>query len=767
MDLRDAGIYDIENLFTGKPTIAHDGAKSGGSIINAKQKRIINIPAYQRPYRWKEEYINRLFSDYYDDNSGQYFLGSTVAVEKKRDRDFVQFDLVDGQQRITTLYLLNYIRFLLNRYRLNYVAENKSNTVKLGEYIKQLRHSYEDLVGKNNIDKILELEKDVAALDEIQDSEKRALKLKSCVQKWLFIAELQENKEDTIKETRKQMRMFFEHEQLCLSYSRERYVDLLRKALTHVYLDKLPMTTKLILEGVENDDNDPEYSYYRPYLVALKCLFDNLIEKAMEKPSKSEIESINNAIQVTDDLLQNLCLCIVVTENEDDAYKLFEVLNDRSLDMEDLELIKNHFYKEYCTKSNEDSKSIDKNIEKLEEIWVDKVFLTNNPLYLNNLISYFAAVYFTSNMDLDNKNNARYKNAINRYYSSQYCQTKPYTFDLAVRDFYVYYAVKILLVKFDIWGMYFDQIACDAEVKNNVSITYKTMCLLNAMRQTAVMAGLINMILATYWKYHTSFDETTYNKFIDELIHDGQHVRDEFKLIHKQAHIIWSTCIRAKDYKLPRTVASSLIAKYGIDQYDGNIVELTVDQNDKVNNEFKEWYNNFRYGYGTDLKIKILLLRLLSWTRTEPASDPYKARRIKIVPAAISYNLNGRKVQLDHLEPKNIVPGTDKYFLKDNLDERSRIVNQNVGNLMVLDADDNNRKKNSPLYYAATHYYKKMKDSWLIKDIIGMLNDDQFFDKQKQIPKIDFFTTRTERLYRCFSAVLNASLYSTGEEVVF
>ena len=38
MDLRDAGIYDIENLFTGRPTMAHDGAKSGGSIINAKQK---------------------------------------------------------------------------------------------------------------------------------------------------------------------------------------------------------------------------------------------------------------------------------------------------------------------------------------------------------------------------------------------------------------------------------------------------------------------------------------------------------------------------------------------------------------------------------------------------------------------------------------------------------------------------------------------------------------------------------------------------------
>ena len=72
-----------------------------------------HIPAYQRPYRWGEDNINRLFTDYYDDNEGQYFLGSLVAVEKKLGAQKSRFDIVDGQQRITTLYLLNYLRFIL------------------------------------------------------------------------------------------------------------------------------------------------------------------------------------------------------------------------------------------------------------------------------------------------------------------------------------------------------------------------------------------------------------------------------------------------------------------------------------------------------------------------------------------------------------------------------------------------------------------------------------------------------------------------------
>ena len=75
MNLKDAGIYDMINIFKGEATNAH-GASQGG-IINSNP-RLINIPAYQRPYRWKNDNIVRLFQDY-EENNSEYFLGSAVA----------------------------------------------------------------------------------------------------------------------------------------------------------------------------------------------------------------------------------------------------------------------------------------------------------------------------------------------------------------------------------------------------------------------------------------------------------------------------------------------------------------------------------------------------------------------------------------------------------------------------------------------------------------------------------------------------------------
>ena len=101
MNLKDAGIYDLINIFKGEPTPSHK-ASQGGIINNTR--RVINIPAYQRPYRWGEENINQLFLDY-DENNAEYFLGSAVVVEKPKADGSMELDVVDGQQRITTLYL--------------------------------------------------------------------------------------------------------------------------------------------------------------------------------------------------------------------------------------------------------------------------------------------------------------------------------------------------------------------------------------------------------------------------------------------------------------------------------------------------------------------------------------------------------------------------------------------------------------------------------------------------------------------------------------
>lgn len=65
------------------------------------------IPAYQRPYAWTEAETGTLFDDLYDfyqtETNDNYFLGSVVLIKNENDR---HSDVIDGQQRITTLSIL-------------------------------------------------------------------------------------------------------------------------------------------------------------------------------------------------------------------------------------------------------------------------------------------------------------------------------------------------------------------------------------------------------------------------------------------------------------------------------------------------------------------------------------------------------------------------------------------------------------------------------------------------------------------------------------
>jgi uncharacterized protein with ParB-like and HNH nuclease domain len=69
-------------------------------------KRSYEIPPYQRTYSWKGEHVNALLEDLYEafeNKNDEYFIGSIIAIETKRD---VCFEIIDGQQRLTTLTLI-------------------------------------------------------------------------------------------------------------------------------------------------------------------------------------------------------------------------------------------------------------------------------------------------------------------------------------------------------------------------------------------------------------------------------------------------------------------------------------------------------------------------------------------------------------------------------------------------------------------------------------------------------------------------------------
>ena len=79
------------------------------------------IPIYQRNYAWDEKEIVALLDDI-SSNNNEYFIGSLVV----REKDGV-FEVIDGQQRLTTLFLiLRYFKHYVKG-KLEFEARQKSN----------------------------------------------------------------------------------------------------------------------------------------------------------------------------------------------------------------------------------------------------------------------------------------------------------------------------------------------------------------------------------------------------------------------------------------------------------------------------------------------------------------------------------------------------------------------------------------------------------------------------------------------------------------
>ena len=83
--------------------------KSGKWYIKDAFEKWYRIPDYQRPYVWEKDQVIDLLDDISiaceKDANGEYFLGSLVLKENN-DKGYIEYDVLDGQQRLTTLFLL-------------------------------------------------------------------------------------------------------------------------------------------------------------------------------------------------------------------------------------------------------------------------------------------------------------------------------------------------------------------------------------------------------------------------------------------------------------------------------------------------------------------------------------------------------------------------------------------------------------------------------------------------------------------------------------
>lgn len=87
----------------------HVSKKTIGKLFSEMQNRKFIIPDFQRPYKWDIEKCETLWNDIEnftvtDAKSGSdYFLGTIVSYNDDTNKNF---EIIDGQQRITSLFLM-------------------------------------------------------------------------------------------------------------------------------------------------------------------------------------------------------------------------------------------------------------------------------------------------------------------------------------------------------------------------------------------------------------------------------------------------------------------------------------------------------------------------------------------------------------------------------------------------------------------------------------------------------------------------------------
>lgn len=97
------------------------------------------IPKYQREYKWSQEQVKTLICDI---NKHEKFLGNIILNEFT---DF--YEIVDGQQRITTLFLL--LIALFNENKLPNSPNRSEEQKEIYKYINHKDHQSEHIVLKN------------------------------------------------------------------------------------------------------------------------------------------------------------------------------------------------------------------------------------------------------------------------------------------------------------------------------------------------------------------------------------------------------------------------------------------------------------------------------------------------------------------------------------------------------------------------------------------------------------------------------------------
>ena len=125
------------------------------------------VPLYQRNYAWQESQIQQLLQDIYDNSKApdsNYFIGSLVVLQRP---DGV-YEVIDGQQRLTTLHIICRVLSMLNTPHLSYDSRPEVEDFFKGLFASASSHEYSEECKKHDSRKVYRL---IEAIDIVESTD--------------------------------------------------------------------------------------------------------------------------------------------------------------------------------------------------------------------------------------------------------------------------------------------------------------------------------------------------------------------------------------------------------------------------------------------------------------------------------------------------------------------------------------------------------------------------------------------------------------------
>ena len=255
--------------------------KSLNSILNGDY--IFSVPSYQRPYSWTEENAAELFDDLFDayqnktSEGDSYFLGSLVL---KKDPYKPNSDIIDGQQRLTTITIL----LAILRDQLASTKEDQPASPTERDQLASPKADQGDSKKEN------EKYKKYA-----EDINKRI-----CLTDDVFNRSEEESPEN-------------------------KYILTIRKTDEEFFCEQIKQQGETLTDKSPSELTDAIVRIIENRNILRKKLFD------LDKEEKTEFATF---------ILKNCYLVVIETPNEESAFRIFSVLNARGLSLTVADLLK-------------------------------------------------------------------------------------------------------------------------------------------------------------------------------------------------------------------------------------------------------------------------------------------------------------------------------------------------------------------------------------------------------------------------------------------